>query len=123
MADDETPQRIPEVRTGRARELSRGSVKRPAPPDTGRRHHIGAAPAELVMLGVLGADGADGVTRTTRTAPIQLADLNDSQLRTLATRIESEMARAADALDFELAAHLREEAAAVHRELDRRADR
>lgn len=84
-------------------------------PDTGRRHHIGAAPAELTVL------REDGTVVTTRTAPVQLADLTDAQLIRLASTIDTEMAQAASALEFELAAHLREEAAAARRELERRA--
>ena len=63
---------------------------------------------------------ADGTVDVTRTAPVQLADQTDAQLAALAERIESEMRRASQALDFEKAAHLREEAAAARLELHRR---
>jgi len=83
-------------------------------PDTGRRHHIGAAPPQLLVR------REDGTVDITRTAPIQLADQTEAQLAALAERIESEMSLAAAALDFERAAQLREEAAAARRELQRR---
>jgi hypothetical protein len=98
----------------RARELTRGRPRRPAVPDTGRRHHIGAAPEYLTVL------LPDGSTGTTRTSPGQLADRTRHQLTQLRDRIERDMARAAGALDFELAAHLRDEADTVRRELERR---
>ena len=101
-------------RPGRARELSRRRTTRLPLPDTGRRHHIGSAPTELTVL------RDDGSSGRTRTSPIQLADQTDAQLAKLAAQIESEMRRAADALNFELAAHLRDEAAATHSELQRR---
>jgi excinuclease UvrABC nuclease subunit len=62
----------------------------------------------------------DGTMAVTWTAAIQLADQTDAQLAALARRIESDMSRAAAALEFEQAAHLREEAAAARRELQRR---
>lgn len=85
-------------------------------PDTGRRHHIGAAPPALTVL------HEDGTSDVTRTAPIQLADQTVMQLARLAERIESEMRQAATALDFERAAHLRQEAEAARNELRRRAE-
>ena len=102
---------LPAGRTGRGRELSRRRTSRTPLTDTGRRHHIGAAPSELVLR------REDGTMVVTRTAAIQLADQTDAQLAVLAERIESEMSRAAAALEFEQAAHLREEAAAARREL------
>jgi UvrB/uvrC motif len=110
---EETP--VPPSPSGRARELSRKRTTRPLLPDTGRRHHIGAAPAELSVL------RDDGSVVTTRTAAVQLADQTDAQLARLGAKIEREMQQAADALDFEHAAWLREEVAAVRRELARRA--
>jgi UvrB/uvrC motif len=100
---------------GRARELSRRRTTRIPLPDTGRRHHIGSAPTELAVL------GDDGSSAVTRTSPIQLADQTDAQLAKLAARIESEMRQAAGALDFERAAHLRDEAAATRAEQQGRA--
>jgi hypothetical protein len=105
---------LPAGRPGRARELSRRRTSRTPLPDTGRRHHIGAAPSELVVR------REDGTMAVTWTAAIQLADQTDAQLAALARRIESDMSRAAAALEFEQAAHLREEAAAARRELQRR---
>jgi len=98
---------------GRGRELSRRRARRAALPETGRRHHIGAAPQQLVVR------REDGSVDLTWTAPIQLADQTDAQLVALAERIESEMSLAAADLDFERAAHLREEAAAATRGGDR----
>ena len=100
---------------GRGRELSRRRTKRTALPDTGRRHHIGAAPSQLTAL------REDGVVVVTRTSPVQLADQTVAQLDRLAAHIESQMSAASAALEFEKAADHREEALAVRRELQRRA--
>jgi excinuclease UvrABC helicase subunit UvrB len=62
----------------------------------------------------------DGTIGTTRTSPIQLTDKPVSGLERLAAQLAAEMTAAAAALDFELAAQLRDEAAAVRGELDRR---
>ena len=100
----------------RARDLSRTrSAARRRTADTGRRHHIGNAPA---VMSVLRPDGTRG---TTRTAPIQLADHNDAQLQHLLDELVADMGRAAAALDFEGAAHLRDEVAAARAEVARRA--
>ena len=100
---------------GRARDLSRTRTVRPRVTDTGRRHHIGSAPA---VLPVLREDGSVGATHTSRG---QLADLTERQLTRLADRLESEMRRAAAAADYEEAADRRDEVAAVRQELQRRA--
>lgn len=102
--------------SGRARELvrgARGGRRTAASPgvDTGRRHHIGDAPQVLPFL------RPDGSVGTTRTSPVQLRDRNDAQLAALAAAVEREMHEAAGALDYEGAAHLREELAAVRREV------
>ncbi len=105
--------------SGRARELARGGPRRrrtavPLGIDTGRRHHIGDAPA---VLSVLRPDGSVG---TTRTSPVQLRDRNDTQLIELAAALEREMHDAARDADYERAAHLRDELAAARHELERR---
>lgn len=83
-------------------------------PDTGRRHHIGQAPPLLPFV------RPDGTTGTTRTSPVQLSDMPVSGLERLAAQLAAEMGLASAALDFEAAAQLRDEAAAVRAELDRR---
>lgn len=110
-------QQPPPATSSRARDLSRARRPRPRSRETGRRHHIGDAPAVMSVL------RPDGTVGTTRTAPIQLADRNDAQLRALAEQLAQEMAAAAAATDFEQAAHLRDEVAAARRELDRRLTR
>jgi|GEM_PF-2309332 len=110
------PSELPIGRSGRGRELTRRRSTRAKLPDTGRRHHIGAAPTELAVL------GEAGPVRLTRTAPIQLADQTNSQLAALADQLEREMLEAASTLDFERAAYLREDAASARSELSRRGD-
>ncbi len=63
----------------------------------------------------------DGTRGTTRTSPIQLADRNDAQLQRLVEELAAHMGRAAAAMDFEQAAHLRDEVTAARAELARRA--
>lgn len=79
-------------------------------PDTGRMHHIGAAP-EVVPVHT-----EEGV-ETARTTSWQLADRTVVQLQQLRDRTARDMTRAADELDFEAAARLRDELAAVEQEL------
>jgi excinuclease UvrABC helicase subunit UvrB len=100
--------------SGRGRDLSRTRKARSAPAETGRKHHLGAAPEHMpVWL-------PDGTITTTRTSAAQLADLTPARLARLHDRITAEMSAAAAELDFEKAAHLRDEAAAVDAELARR---
>ncbi len=101
---------------GRARELTRRPSPRPVTHDTGRRHHIGSAPP---VLAVLRPDGTTGITRT---APVQLIDQPAAALDRLAAELAQEMAAAADVLDFEGAAHLRDEIRAVQDEVARRGE-
>lgn len=82
-------------------------------PETGRHHHIGAAPDRQP---VLGEDGADYV----ETASVQLAERTVAQLEAQRDRTRARMAAAAQALDFEEAARLRDALAAVEGELGRR---
>lgn len=96
-----------------ARDLVRTRARSYRGPDTGRMHHIGAAPEEVPV------HTDDGVT-TARTTAWQLADRTLVQLRALRARAAADMARAADDLDFEQAAVLRDELAAVDAEIARR---
>ena len=82
-------------------------------PETGRHHHIGAAPERQPLLG---EDGAEYV----ETAAVQLAERTVAQLTAQRERIAAQMASAAEALDFERAARLRDALAAVDAELARR---
>ena len=82
-------------------------------PETGRHHHIGAAPA---LQPLLGEDGANYV----ETAAVQLADRTVGQLEQQRDRTRTAMERAAAALDFEAAGRLRDALAAVEGELVRR---
>jgi UvrB/UvrC motif-containing protein len=100
--------------SGRARDLVGRRRPRKAP-DTGRVHHLGAAPR---LMPVLEGDGAE---TSTRTAAVQLASRTRWELEQLLSDIGAEMATAAAALDFEQAGRLRDELARVQAELDRRA--
>jgi excinuclease UvrABC helicase subunit UvrB len=102
--------------SGRARDLVGRRRPRKAP-DTGRVHHLGAAPA---IMPVLKDDGAGTSTASTRTAAVQLASRTRWELDRLVEDISAEMAAASAALDFELAGRLRDELARVRAELDRR---
>lgn len=82
-------------------------------PETGRHHHIGAAPENQPMLG---DDGMEYVG----TSPVQLASRTTAQLQQQRTRLEAAMAQASAALEFERAAGLRDDVAAVDAELTRR---
>jgi len=99
--------------TGRARDLV--GRRRPSKPrDTGRVHHLGAAPEAMPVLDDSGAE------TSTRTAAVQLASRTRWELDRLLADIAAEMAEAAAALNFELAAGLRNELVQVQAELDRR---
>ena len=100
--------------SGRARDLTRVRKTRSKPAETGRKHHMGAAP-ELMPVWL-----PDGTITTTRTSAAQLADQTPAQLARLRTRITAEMSTAAAEMDFEKAAHRRDEVAAVEAELARR---
>jgi hypothetical protein len=111
MSDDRVP-----PGTGRARDLV--GKRRPTQlPDTGRRHHLGAVPPEMPVL------GPDGHAGATRTNAVQLASLQPAELRRLGAAIDAEMAAAVESLAFERAAALRDERAALDGELARRATR
>ena len=102
--------------SGRARNLV-GRRRQRKPPDTGRVHHLGAAPA---IMPVLRDDGTGSSETSTRTAAVQLASRTRWELDRLVEDISAEMAAAAAALDFEQAGRSRDELARVHAELDRR---
>jgi hypothetical protein len=99
--------------SGRARDLVGRRRQRKAP-DTGRVHHLGAAPAVLPVLG-------GGAETSTRTAAVQLASRTRWELDQLHADLGAEMAAAATALDFERAGRLRDELALVQDEIERRA--
>ncbi|MCU1692207.1 MAG: hypothetical protein JWM64_1298 [Frankiales bacterium] len=99
--------------TPSARDLVRRRSRTYAAPDTGRMHHIGAAPAAVPVH----TDDGVGVARTTSW---QLADRTVGQLQRQRDDTAGAMARAAADLDFEQAARLRDELAAVEQELARR---
>lgn len=111
MPPQDPDRQQPPPGAGRARDLVRTRTTRARLPDTGRRHHIGAAPAELTVL------GADGTVRRTRTTPGQLADKTAPQLAGLLSTLRAEMTAAAGRLDFEEAAALRDEVALVEAEI------
>ena len=102
--------------SGRARDLVGRRRQRKAA-DTGRVHHLGAAPRLMPVL------EGDKVETSTRTAAVQLAARTRWELEQLLADIDSEMAAAAAALDFEQAGRLRDELGRVRAELDRRPSR
>ena len=96
-----------------ARDLVRRRRGTYTAPETGRHHHIGAAPERQPLLG---EDGAEYV----ETAAVQLAERTTAQLQAQRARTQTRMERAAAELDFESAARLRDALAAVDGELARR---
>ena len=80
---------------------------------TGRHHHIGAAPEQQPLL-------TDEGATLIGTSAVQLASRTLPQLREQRDRIAQQMATAAEGLDFERAAQLRDDVAAVDAELQRR---
>jgi len=106
--------------SGRARDLV-GRRRQRRVPETGRVHHLGAAPAVMpVLRDDADSPGAATADTSTRTAAVQLAARTGWELRRLLADLEAEMAAAAAALDFEAAARLRDELVRVRAELDRR---
>lgn len=97
-----------------ARDLVRKRSRTYAAPDTGRMHHIGGAPDAVPVH----TDEGVAVARATSW---QLADRTPAQLGRQRERTAVEMAQAAQDLDFERAARLRDELAAVDAELSARA--
>ena len=97
-----------------ARDLVRKRSRSYARDETGRHHHIGAAPDLQPMLG---EDGSEYVT----TADVQLAQRTVAQLEQQQARVARDMAAAAADLRFEDAARLRDDLNRVEAELARRA--
>ena len=96
-----------------ARELvrrRRGTYRRD---ETGRHHHIGAAPERQPLL------TDDGATLI-GTSAVQLASRTVAQLVQQRDRAQKDMAAAAAELRFEDAARLRDDVSAVEAELSRR---
>ncbi len=96
-----------------ARDLVRKRSRSYRRDETGRHHHIGAAPD---LQPVLGDDGMQYVG----TSPVQLASRTVAQLEQQRARLDRQMAEAAAGLEFEKAASLRDDLAAVDAELARR---
>jgi len=97
-----------------ARDLVRKRNRTYQAPETGRHHHIGAAPERQPLL------GEDGGSEYVETAAVQLAERTVAQLERQRDRTRTRMVAAAEALDFEAAARLRDALAAVEGELLRR---
>lgn len=97
----------------RARDLVRKRSRTYRAPDTGRHHHIGAAPERQPVLGEQG-------TSFVGTSPVQLAGRTVAQLQAQRARLERDMAAAAQQLRFEEAAVLRDDLDRVDAELARR---
>ncbi|CAA9319623.1 MAG: hypothetical protein AVDCRST_MAG07-1100 [uncultured Frankineae bacterium] len=106
MSDD--PQERPS-----ARDLVRRRSRTYRAPDTGRHHHIGAAPERQPVLGEAG-------TSFVGTSPVQLAGRTVAQLQAQAERLRADMAAAAEDLRFEQAGALRDDLSRVEEELARR---
>ncbi len=99
----------------RARDLVRRRSGTYRAPETGRHHHIGAAPERQPVLGEAGSAGG-----YVEVAAVQLAGRTLVQLRRQRERHARLMQRAAADLDFEEAARQRDAVAAVDAELERR---
>lgn len=96
-----------------ARDLVRKRARTYKQDETGRHHHIGAAPERQPLL------TDDGAVLIGASA-VQLASRTVAQLQEQRARTEREMAAAAAELRFEEAARLRDDLAAVDAELERR---
>ncbi len=96
-----------------ARDLVRKRSRSYRRDETGRHHHIGAAPD---LQPVLGEDGMQYVG----TSDVQLADRTVVQLQQQRTAVERAMAAAASDLRFEDAARLRDDLGRLDAELARR---
>lgn len=107
MSDEQPPRPT-------ARDLVRKRSRSYRAPETGRHHHIGAAPE---LQPVLGDDGSSYVG----TSQVQLAARTVAQLEQQAARLRTGMAEAAQDLRFEDAAALRDDLTRVEAELARRA--
>ena len=96
-----------------ARDLVRKRARSYKQDETGRHHHIGAAPERQPLL-------TDEGATLIGTSAVQLASRTVSQLQQQRERVQQEMAAAAADLRFEDAARLRDDLAAVEAELERR---
>lgn len=96
-----------------ARDLVRRRSRSYKAPETGRHHHVGAAPD---LQPVLGEDGAAYL----ETSAVQLASRTVAQLAQQRDRLARAMAEAAAELRFEDAAALRDDLDRVDGELARR---
>ena len=97
-----------------ARDLVRRRSRTYRAPETGRHHHIGAAPERQPVL------GQDGSASYVGTSAVQLAGRTPAQLEQQRARLQQEMADAAADLRFEEAAALRDDLDRVEAELARR---
>jgi excinuclease UvrABC nuclease subunit len=96
-----------------ARDLVRKRSRSYKRDETGRHHHIGAAPERQPML-------TDEGATLIGTSAVQLASRTVAQLREQRDATAREMSAAAAGLRFEDAARLRDDLAAVDAELERR---
>ncbi len=98
-----------------ARDLVRKRSRAYRKPETGRMHHIGAAPDAVPV------HTADGVV-VGRTTSWQLADRTVAQLEAQRDSTAGQMTQAAADLDFEVAARSRDDLAALQAEFERRGE-
>ena len=96
-----------------ARDLVRKRSQTYSRDETGRHHHIGAAPDQQPVFG-------DEGMQYVETADVQLAERTVGQLEEQRARVERDMTSAAADLRFEDAARLRDDLARVDAELARR---
>lgn len=113
LARDGAPDALPKA-TGRARDLVRTRRGTYTAPETGRHHHLGSAPERQPLLD-------EGGAAYVETSAVQLAERTVTQLGQQADRLRAAMAAASADLDFERAAALRDDLAAVEAEVERRA--
>lgn len=104
MSEDDKPS---------ARDLVRKRSRSYHRDETGRHHHIGAAPERQPLL-------TDEGATLIGTSAVQLASRTVAQLHQQRDRIEAQMTMAAADLQFEQAARLRDDLTAVAEELARR---
>ena len=96
-----------------ARDLVRKRSQTYTRDETGRHHHIGAAPDQQPVLG-------DEGMQYVETSDVQLAERTVGQLEEQRARVERDMTSAAADLRFEDAARLRDDLARIDAELTRR---
>lgn len=97
-----------------ARDLVRKRSRTYKAPETGRHHHIGAAPELQPLL------GEGGSAAYVETSDVQLASRTVAQLELQRDQLRRQMAAAASDLRFEDAAALRDDVDRVEAELARR---